>query len=46
MVNISADLPYGRYDFSKARDLLDWQPRDGLEDFWQDAPAITEATAA
>ena len=37
MVNISADLPHGRFDFTKARDLLDWQPRDRLEDFWQDA---------
>jgi nucleoside-diphosphate-sugar epimerase len=37
MVNISADLPHGRYDFRKARELLDWQPRDTLEDFWQDA---------
>jgi nucleoside-diphosphate-sugar epimerase len=36
MVNISADLPHGRYDFSKARTLLDWVPRDTLEDFWQE----------
>jgi nucleoside-diphosphate-sugar epimerase len=42
MVNISADLPHGRYDFTKARTLLDWQPRDGLEDFWQESPATHE----
>jgi nucleoside-diphosphate-sugar epimerase len=45
MVNISADLPHGRYDFRKALDLLDWQPRDTLEDFWQDADAATETSA-
>lgn len=45
MVNISADLPHGRYDFRKALDLLDWQPRDTLEDFWQEADAATESSA-
>jgi nucleoside-diphosphate-sugar epimerase len=43
MVNISADLPHARYDFTKARHLLDWQPRDGLEDFWQDAEITHES---
>lgn len=38
MVNISADLPHRRYDHGKARGLLDWTPRDGMESFWQDAP--------
>jgi nucleoside-diphosphate-sugar epimerase len=37
MVNIGTDLPHGRYDFRKAHTLLEWQPRDTLEDFWQDA---------
>jgi nucleoside-diphosphate-sugar epimerase len=50
MVNIAADLPYGRYDFRKARQLLDWQPRDQMEDFWQepeigDQAATTELSA-
>jgi nucleoside-diphosphate-sugar epimerase len=36
MINISADLPHGRYDFRKAREVLDWEPRDALEDFWQE----------
>jgi nucleoside-diphosphate-sugar epimerase len=45
MVNISADLPHGRFDFRKARDLLDWQPRDTLEDFWQDAEVAIQSEA-
>jgi len=36
MVNISADLPHRRFDHDKARVLLNWQPRDTLESFWQD----------
>lgn len=36
MVNISADLPHGRFDHDKAHRVLDWFPRDGLDDFWQD----------
>jgi hypothetical protein len=35
-VFISADLPYGHYALDKARRVLDWSPRDGLESFWQD----------
>lgn len=35
-MNISADLPHGRFRFDKARRILNWQPRDGLEHFWQD----------
>ena len=35
-VNISADLPHGRFDHRKAQWLLNWQPHDGLEQFWQD----------
>ena len=46
MVHISADVPHGRYDFSKARTLLDWQPRDGLEDFWQEPIATSDPAAA
>jgi nucleoside-diphosphate-sugar epimerase len=45
MVNISADLPHGRYDFTKARTLLDWVPRDGLEDFWQE-PSVSDKAVA
>jgi len=36
MMNISADLPLRRYNLDKARELLNWQPRDGLETFWQE----------
>jgi nucleoside-diphosphate-sugar epimerase len=35
-VFISADLPHGHYALDKARRVLDWTPRDGLESFWQD----------
>ena len=42
MVNISADLPHGRFSFDKARTLLDWVPRDGMESFWQDTEAGDE----
>jgi hypothetical protein len=35
-LNISADLPHGRFRFDKARRILNWQPRDGLDHFWQD----------
>ena len=44
MVNISADLPHGRFDFRKAQDLLDWQPRDTLADFWQEPVSVDERT--
>lgn len=37
MVNISADLPQARFDHRKAHWLLDWQPRDAMTTFWQDA---------
>ncbi len=46
MVNISADLPHGRYDHAKTYAVLGWTPRDALEDFWQDAPAGNTADAA
>jgi nucleoside-diphosphate-sugar epimerase len=36
MMNISADLPHSKFDHAKARRVLDWAPRDGLEDFWQE----------
>jgi nucleoside-diphosphate-sugar epimerase len=36
MMNISADLPHGHYNHDKTRAILNWQPRDGLENFWQD----------
>ena len=44
MVNISADLPHGRFDFRKAQDLLGWQPRDTLADFWQEPVDVDERT--
>ena len=44
MVNIGADLPHGRYDFRKAHDLLDWQPRDTLDDFWQEDVAHAQSS--
>lgn len=34
MMNISADLPHGRFDHDKAREVLNWAPRDGLEGLW------------
>ena len=36
MMNISADLPHGHYRHDKAREILEWEPRDGLEHLWQD----------
>lgn len=36
MMNISADLPHARFNHDKARTLLNWAPRDGMESFWQD----------
>jgi nucleoside-diphosphate-sugar epimerase len=36
MVNISADVPHGRFDHDKARAILNWTPRDALEHLWQD----------
>jgi nucleoside-diphosphate-sugar epimerase len=35
MVNISADLPHGRFDHDKAQAILNWTPRDGMEHLWQ-----------
>lgn len=46
MMNIAADLPHGRYDFAKARQILDWQPRDNLEDFWQEPQTVGESATA
>lgn len=37
-VFISADVPHGHYEHSKARRVLDWTPRDSMTDFWQDLP--------
>ncbi|MBV7332729.1 NAD-dependent epimerase/dehydratase family protein [Chloroflexi bacterium TSY] len=36
MVNISADLPHGRFDHAKAQQILNWAPRDDLAHLWQD----------
>lgn len=37
MVNISADLPHGRFNHDKARSVLDWSPRDAMAHFWQES---------
>lgn len=33
--HVNADLPHGKYPNDKAKRLLDWQPRDRLEDLWR-----------
>ena len=35
--NVSVDLPHGKFDHSKIRRVLGWQPLDNLDHFWQDA---------
>ncbi len=35
--NVSVDLPHGKFDHSKIRRILGWQPLDNLDHFWQDA---------
>ena len=35
--NVSVDLPHGKFDHRKIRDVLGWEPADSLEHFWQDA---------
>ena len=35
VLHIQADLPHGKFTNEKAKRLLNWQPRDGLEAFWQ-----------
>ena len=34
ILNILGDLPHGKYSNEKARQLLNWQPRDRLESHW------------
>lgn len=34
--NVSVDLPHGKFDHSKIRRVLGWQPLDNLDHFWQD----------
>lgn len=34
VMNINADLPHGKYSIQRAKDLLGWQPLDGLERYW------------
>lgn len=36
MVNISADVPHGRFDHDKARAILNWAPRDDMAHLWRD----------
>ena len=33
--NVSVDLPHGKFDHSKIRQILGWQPLDNLDHFWQ-----------
>lgn len=40
MVNISADLPHGRFDHDKARGVLNWAPRDNLAHLWQEQEPV------
>jgi nucleoside-diphosphate-sugar epimerase len=35
VMNIHADLPHGLFSNAKARQLLDWEPRDRLEKQWK-----------
>ena len=35
VMHIVADLPHGKYDNGKAKQLLKWQPRDRLEAHWR-----------
>ncbi len=35
--NVSVDLPHGKFDHSKIRRVLGWQPLDNLDHFWRDA---------
>lgn len=35
--NVSVDLPHGKFDHSKMRRVLGWQPLDNMDHFWQDA---------
>jgi nucleoside-diphosphate-sugar epimerase len=39
LLQITTDLPNGRFRNDKARRLLDWQPRDQLEARWQRRPS-------
>ncbi|MCS6775160.1 MAG: NAD-dependent epimerase/dehydratase family protein [Chloroherpetonaceae bacterium] len=35
VLNITADLPHGRYSNRRAREVLGWEPRDSMERLWQ-----------
>ncbi len=35
--NVSVDLPHGKFDHSKMKRILGWQPLDNLDHFWQNA---------
>ena len=35
--NVSVDLPHEKYDHTKIRHILGWQPLDNLDHFWQDS---------
>ena len=34
VLNLLTDLPHGGFDNRKAKEILGWEPRDGLERFW------------
>ena len=33
--NVSVDMPHGKFDHTKIRRILGWQPVDNLDHFWQ-----------
>ena len=33
--NVSVDMPHGKFDHSKIRRVLGWEPLDNLDHFWQ-----------
>lgn len=35
ILHIGSDLPHGKFPNDKAKQLLQWQPRDRLEGYWQ-----------
>jgi len=35
VLNISCDLPHGKYSNTRAKSVLNWQPRDNMEDHYQ-----------
>ncbi|HZO90459.1 MAG TPA: NAD-dependent epimerase/dehydratase family protein [Chthonomonadaceae bacterium] len=42
VMNITADLPHGRFSNQRAKDILGWQPRDNFESIWDAARRSNE----